>query len=191
MNFVIFDLETTGLSPNYHEIIQIAGVRISSGAGRRAQAEEFSTYVRPTGEIPEIISEITGIYDEHVADAPDAASGLAQFARFAEDATLVAHNGSRFDMRFIRAACVRHGLAMREVEFVDTLTLARSLWGYRGPHNLDAIAERLGISTEGRCRHSALGDVQILADAFLRMIEGRTAVDGSVALETIKLEFPL
>jgi DNA polymerase III epsilon subunit family exonuclease len=191
MSFVIFDLETTGLSPNYHEIIQIAGVRISSGAGRRAQAGEFSTYLRPTGAIPEIISEITGICDEHVADAPDAASGLAQFARFAGDATLVAHNGARFDMRFIRAACVRHGLAMREVEFVDTLTLARSLWGYGGPHHLDAIAARLGISTEGRCRHNALGDVQILASAFLRMIDRKTAADGTVILDTIKLEFPL
>ena len=187
MNFVIFDLETTGLSPNYHEIIQIAGVRISSGAGRCARAEEFSTYVRPTGAIPEIISEITGIYDEHVADATQ----LLYSAYFAQDATLVAHNGSRFDMRFIRVAGVRHGLAMREVEFVDTLTLARSLWGYRGPHNLDAIAERLGISTEGRCRHNALGDVQILADAFLRMVEAQSAADGAVALETIKLEFPL
>lgn len=190
MNFVIFDLETTGLSPNYHEIIQIAGVRISSGAGRRAQAEAFSTYVRPTRAIPGMISEITGIGDEHVADAPDAACGLARFARFARNATLVAHNGSRFDMRFIRAACVRHRMAMREVEFVDTLTLARSLWGHRGPHNLDAIAERLGISTDGRRRHDALGDVRILADAFSRMIEDKTAADGAVELEAVKLEFP-
>ncbi len=189
MNFVIFDLETTGLSPTYHEIIQIAGVRICGG--RLAEEEAFSTYVRPMRAIPPVISDITGIGAEDVADAPDAAEGLAMFSRFAGEATLVAHNGARFDMRFIRAACGRHGLPMREVEFVDSLALARTLWGYGGPHNLDAIAERLGISTEGRCRHDALGDVRILADAFLRMLEVRGGLDGAGELETVNMEFPL
>ena len=188
MNFVIFDLETTGLSPNAHEIIQIAGVRI---CGRRLVPEEtFSTYVRPQRAIPRIISEITGIENEDVAGAPEAAEGLVRFSRFAGDATLVAHNGARFDMRFIREACVRHRLPMREVAFVDSLAVARSLWGYGGPHHLDALAERLGISTEGRCRHDALGDVQILADAFLRMLKIKAEADGGVALETVNREFP-
>ena len=189
MNFVIFDLETTGLSPNYHEIIQIAGTWIREG--QLVREDTFSTYVRPQRAIPEVISEITGIRDEDVADAPDAVEGLAMFSLFAGDATLVAHNGGRFDMRFIRAACVRHGLPMREVEFVDSLAVARSLWGYGGPHNLDALAERLGIPTEGRSRHDASGDVQILADAFLRMIKIKAEEDGAEELETVKMEFPL
>ncbi len=189
MNFVIFDLETTGLSPNYHEIIQIAGTRIREG--RLVREDTFSTYVRPARAIPWVISEITGIGNEDVADAPDAAEGLAMFSRFAGDATLVAHNGGRFDMRFIRAACVRHGLPMREVTFVDSLAVARSLWGYGGPHNLDALAERLEISTEGRCRHDALGDVQILADAFLRMLKIKGGADKAAGLEAVKMEFPL
>ena len=189
MHFVIFDLETTGLSPNYHEIIQIAGTRICQG--RLLPEETFSTYVRPQRAIPEVISEITGIRDEDVAEAPDAAEGLAMFSRFAGDATLVAHNGGRFDMRFIRAACVRHGLPMREVEFVDSLAVARSLWGYVGPHNLDALADRMAIPTEGRCRHDALGDVRILADVFLRMLQQKSRAGGMIALESVKMEFPL
>ena len=68
MNLVIFDLETTGFSPRYHEIIQIAAIRICHG--QIVAADRFETYVRPQNAIPDEITELTGITDSDVSDAP-------------------------------------------------------------------------------------------------------------------------
>lgn len=167
MHLVIFDLETTGFSPRYHEIIQIAAVRMRHG---EVMAEDrFETFVRPQSGIPHFISQLTGITSSDVRDAPDVAPSLAAFSRFIGDATAVAHNGWRFDLGFIRECCRRHQLPTREIPFVDSLTLSRQLWGPTGSHGLDAIIARLGISEDGLRRHDARGDVGMLAEAVRRM----------------------
>ena len=167
MELVIFDLETTGFSPRYHEIIQIAAVRMRHG--EIIAGEHFETFVRPRNGIPEDISEMTGIMPCDVRDAPEPAPSVTAFSRFVGDATLVAHNGWRFDLSFIRECCQRHQLPMREVPFLDSLTLSRQLWRNETAHSLDAIIERLGISQEGLHRHNARDDVCILAEAVRSM----------------------
>jgi DNA polymerase-3 subunit epsilon len=167
MHLVIFDLETTGLSPAYHEIIQIAAVRMR--AGRILAEESFATFVRPTRPIPEEISGYTGITHADVKNAPRAATALLAFSRFVGDATLVAHNGGRFDLPFIRTACERHTLPVRPVDFIDSLAFSRQLWGGRGGHGLDDVMERLQLSVANVRRHDARGDVQILAEAVRQM----------------------
>jgi DNA polymerase III epsilon subunit family exonuclease len=167
MDIVIFDTETTGLSPSCHEIIQIAAVRMRGG--RILPEDSFASFIRPARRIPYFITDITGISDADVRDAPPAAEVLRAFSRFVGNATLLGHNARRFDMPFIREGCTRHNLPVREVRFVDSTDFSRKIWEGRGGHNLDAIMERLEISEHDAIRHTAHGDVAILAEAVLRM----------------------
>jgi DNA polymerase III alpha subunit (gram-positive type) len=163
MHLVVFDLETTGFSPRYHEIIQIAAIRMRHG--RVKSKERFETFVRPQKGIPAFISGLTGITDRDVCDAPEPPAALIAFSQFVGDATLVAHNGRRFDLPFVRECCLRHQLPLREIPFIDSITLSRQVWENERTHNLDAVTERLGLSAEGLRRHDARGDVWILAEA--------------------------
>ena len=107
-----------------------------------------------------------------MANAPAAAEALRAFSHFAGGGTtLVAHNGGRFDVPFIRESCLRHRLPVRETAFIDSCRLSRQLWGGRGGHGLDAVMGRLGLSTAGVRRHDARGDVDLLAQAVRRMWE--------------------
>lgn len=166
MLFVLFDLETTGFSPYQNEIIQIAAVRMRQG---EVEGEGFESFVRPERGVPRFISELTGVTEADVCDAPEPAPVLRAFSQFVGNATLVAHNGSRFDLGFIRETCRRHQLPMRQVPFLDSMTLSRRLWRQAPSHSLDAVMERLGLSGEGLRRHDARGDVRILAEAVRRM----------------------
>ncbi len=173
MDLVIFDLETTGLSPYTNDIIQIAGIRISRG--RILRSESFSTFVNPGHSISAFITNLTGITDAHVRSAPDIASALGDFSRFAGEDVLVAHNGHRFDMPFIREACSRGGLPTRPVRYTDSIYLSKRVWqGSRG-HGLDAVLARLGMGANGLRRHDARGDVGLLAEAVVRMWRTLTA----------------
>ncbi|RRJ98928.1 3'-5' exonuclease [Opitutaceae bacterium TAV4] len=175
MNLVIFDLETTGFSPRWNDIIQIAAVRLVDG---RISDETFSTYVSPRRPVPDHITELTGITDADVADAPETSEALRAFARFAagengrENTTLLAHNGHRFDMRFIAESCAQHGLPMRPVRFIDSIWLSKKCWPAESLHNLDVIVERLGIDpgATGHRRHDARADVHLLANAVRHML---------------------
>jgi DNA polymerase III subunit epsilon len=167
VDIVIFDIETTGFSHTWSEIIQIAAVRVRDGSVVRD--EEFSTFIRPFRRIPVFITEITGITNAEVQDAPPAVEALRAFSRFVGTSILLAHNARRFDMPFIRESCVRHNLPMRRVGFADSMDLSRKIWGASVGHGLDAIMERLQISEGAATRHTAPGDVAILADAVVRM----------------------
>lgn len=167
MDIVVFDLETTGLSPDYHEIIQVAGVRMRGGA--ILAEESFATYVKPRQSIPTFITEYTGIRNADVRGAPGVVEALRQFSTFAGNAMLIAHNGKRFDIPFIHASCTQNGLPVRTVPFVDSMAFSRKIWGGRGGHGLDAVMSRLRITMDGGRRHDARGDVQVLAEAVRRM----------------------
>lgn len=167
MELVIFDLETTGFSPRYHEIIQIAAVRMHHGKIKTKEC--FETFVRPKNPLPDEISELTGITYGDVCNAPEPSAALMAFSRFVGDATLVAHNGRCFDLPFVRECCLRHQLPMREVPFIDSLALSRLLWSSQRCHTMDAVIRRLRLSHEGLRRHDARGDVRILAEAVRHM----------------------
>jgi DNA polymerase III alpha subunit (gram-positive type) len=166
MDTVIFDLETTGFSHAWSEIIQIAAVRMEHGS--ILWTESFSSFVRPVRNIPPFITEITGIIDADVQWAPPLDEALTSFSRFVGTSTLLGHNARRFDMPFIRAICARHNLPMRTSPFVDSIDFSRQIWGSGAGHGLDAIRGRLEIP-EDAARHTAPGDVAILAEAVRRM----------------------
>jgi DNA polymerase III epsilon subunit family exonuclease len=167
MNTVIFDLETTGFSHTWSEIIQIAAIRMVDG--RILWNESFSSFVRPLQRIPPFISEITGITDVDVQTAPRFNEVMTSFSRFVGTSTLLGHNARRFDMPFISESCARHNLPVRRVRFVDSIDFSRQLWGSSAGHGLNAIMSRLEISDDADVRHTAPGDVAILAEAVLRM----------------------
>ncbi len=173
MNLIIFDLETTGLLPSQHEIIQIAAMKVKNGKWN--EGEYFDSYVRPENRIPSFITKLTGITQAQVADAPHPVDVLMAFSRFVgQDATLIAHNGIRFDMRFIAEHCKRHGIPVRETSALDSRDFSRKIWGGKGGHGLDAVLGRVGVSSKGVKRHDARVDVQLLAQAVQYMWERLT-----------------
>jgi DNA polymerase III epsilon subunit family exonuclease len=167
MTLVIFDLETTGFSPYANEIIQIAAIKMRAGC--LEEGIFFSTFVRPKERVPWYITNITGIKQDHVEDAPSVTEALKSFSHFVdEDATLIAHNAV-FDMGFIRESCARHSLPVREVKVMDSRDLSRKIWAGDVGHSLDDVMERLQLSANDMRRHDARGDVRILAEAVHRM----------------------
>lgn len=167
--FVIYDLETTGLSPDTDEVIQIAAVRLHAGC--LCLEETFSSFARPGFRIPAFIEDLTGIGDRDVRSAPRPGEVLCQFAAWAGDATLIAHNGRRFDSKFLEATCRRDGLPLREVESIDSIQMSKMLFGRtRGTgHSLDLVKSRLGLRESTLRRHDARGDVDILGRAVAEM----------------------
>ena len=136
---IVFDLETTGLSPRTCEIIEIAAILVSGGQ----QKESFHTYVKPSGPVPYEITKLTGITDDMVRDAPSQQEAVQAFFDFMGDRPLCAHNAN-FDVSFLRAACEKFGI---EKEFcsIDTVEMARVLLPHLKRHKLNIIAEDLGL----------------------------------------------
>lgn len=175
-DFVIYDLETTGLYPEVDEFIQIAAVRFRDG-GLSAQ-ETFHSYARPRRRISSFIESYTGITNQHVQDAPRSEEVLVEFARWAGDATLIAHNGRRFDSKFLAATCHRHSLPHRATEGIDSIDLSRMAFGKtRGTgHSMDHLVERLRLGGAHFQRHDARGDVEILGRA-VHLLRDRLELD--------------
>lgn len=175
-SFVIYDLETTGLDPEQDEFIQIAAMRFR--AGKLCQDETFMRYAKPRRRISPFIESYTGVGNDTVRDANRPEDVLCEFAAWAEDATLIAHNGLRFDSKFLVATCRRHGLASRETHGIDSIYMSKMLFGKaRGTgHSLDHLTSRLRIDTRGIRRHDAGGDVEILGQAVAGMWQ-RLALD--------------
>ncbi|HEX9857224.1 MAG TPA: 3'-5' exonuclease [Paracoccaceae bacterium] len=173
LTYVVFDTETTGLLPAQgDEIVQIAAVRIVNG--RRVEGEVFDTLVNPRRPIPAASTEVHGITQAMVAEAPGIEEVGRAFHKFAEGAVLIAHNAP-FDMAFLR----RHetGIGARfDNPIFDTVLLSAVVFGQAEPHSLDALAHRLGITIPQEVRHTAIGDTMATADAFLKllpMLQGR------------------
>ena len=161
---MVFDTETTGLSLS-DRIVQIAGLRI---AGGQLTGERFETLVNPGRAIPPASTRIHRITDGMVADAPDMTQALRRFHDFAEDAVLIAHNAP-FDMGLLRAAEAETGQHFPN-RVMDTVLLSAMIWGQGATHSLDAICARLHIALPAHLRHSAMGDAEATAQAYLRML---------------------
>jgi DNA polymerase III alpha subunit (gram-positive type) len=169
--FVIYDLETTGLYPDDDEFIQIAAVRYQGGC--LIAEDSFFSFARPRRPISSFIESYTGIGNRHVAGAPRPEEVLCRFSQWAGDATLIAHNGLRFDSKFLAATCQRHGLPAREVNCIDSIHISKMLFGKtRGTgHSLDHVKSRLGLHDTSLRRHDARGDVDILGRAVVSMCQ--------------------
>ncbi len=162
--FVVFDIETTGLSKETESITEIGAVKVVDGK----IIDRFSTFVNPERPIPAEITKLTGITNEMVADAPVITEILPKFLEFCQDAVLVAHNAN-FDTGFIRLNAERKcGIEVKNT-VLDTLELSRALLPELKKHKLDIICEKLGVSLEGH--HRAVNDAEATAEVFLKFID--------------------
>lgn len=151
-NYVIFDLETTGISPNYDEVIEISALKVKGGE----VVDEFNTLVNPGRKIPFGATKVNGITNAMVAEASMFSQVLAEFLDFAEGLVLVGHNIARFDMKFIWRDAEQYFGEIPQNNYVDTLQVARKHLPKMEHHRLVDLAEHYGISSEGA--HRALND---------------------------------
>ena len=163
--FTVFDTETTGLDPKRGDkIISIGSIRIVNG--RLLHDERFDQFVDPERSLPFESIKIHGIQPEMLKGQPSIDKVLPFFQQFAEDTVLVAHNAA-FDMRMLQINEAETGVKFIN-PVLDTLLLSAVVHPAQENHNLEAIAERLGISIVGR--HTALGDAIATGEIFIKLI---------------------
>ena len=140
-DYVVFDLETTGLDPKLSRIIEIGALKYRNNK----LVEELSILVNPGCPIPDIITAITGIDDDTVKDAISIEEALPKFIAFIEDLPLVAHN-SRFDLSFIEENILELGLPMIKNTNIDTVYLARKYIKNVYNHKLETLKDYFGLT---------------------------------------------
>lgn len=151
-DYVVFDLETTGIHPERDVIIEISAVRVCDGKA----AAEYSTLVNPKRHIPAAATSVNGITDDMVADAPEIKEAMAGFMDFIGDSILVGHNIHTFDMNFAYDAAWQVLGKELDNDYIDTLYMARYCLPGLGHYKLTDISEYFHINTEGA--HRALND---------------------------------
>jgi len=160
--FVVFDIETTGLSPCDNAIIEIGAVLYKDGR----ELDRFQTFVDPGTPIPYEITRLTGIADADVSGAPSQRDAVSSLLSFTGDRALIAHNAD-FDVGFIHEVCQRHGIAFDPC-YIDTLALSRAFLPGLKNHKLDTVAAHIG-NTESE-RHRAVADAEAAAHVWSFMI---------------------
>ncbi|MGN0637416.1 MAG: PolC-type DNA polymerase III [Huintestinicola sp.] len=158
-DYVVVDLETTGLSPENDRIIEIAAVRVINDA----VADTFSTLVDPHRHIDRYITEITGIDDNMVKGAPDIGEAMPRFLEFLGDMPILGHNVIRFDLRFLQA------VSDLEVFCVDTLDIANHMHTGSYGKSLTALCARFGVINDNA--HRALSDCLATHGVYQKMKE--------------------
>lgn len=151
--YVVFDVETTGLSAVYDKIIELAAVKMYKGN----VIDTFEAFINPGVPLSQLIINLTGITDNMLKDAPSEAAVIPKFKEFCEDAILVAHNAS-FDMGFINKAYEHVGLPEAHNPVIDTLELSRFLHPQLKSHRLNTLAKRYNVSLEQH--HRAVFDAE-------------------------------
>ena len=162
-SYVVFDIETTGFSPEKNKIIEIGAVKVVNGQ----ITDKFSTFVNPDVPIPFEIEQLTGINDNMVLSSPGIEVILPQFLEFCKDCALVAHNAS-FDVSFISWQAALQGLEF-EPTVLDTVAIARQLLPSLNRFKLDTVAKALNISLENH--HRAVDDAGATAEIFVKFVE--------------------
>lgn len=175
MRQIVLDTETTGLEPQQgHRIIEIGCVEL---VNRRLTGRHYHQYINPEREVDQGAIEVHGITNEFLADKPRFAAVASEFWEFIRGAELVIHNAA-FDVGFINCEFSRLDMPVvtSECAVLDTLALARQK--HPGQKNsLDALCKRYGVDNSHRDLHGALLDAEILADVYLLLTGGQTALE--------------
>ena len=162
--FVVFDIETTGLNSHTNKIIEIGAVKIKAGR----IIDRYSQLINPGKPIPDKITEMTGIKDELVINEPSMDQVIGKFVEFIGDAVLVAHNAP-FDMGFIKRDIKEYLNIDLENSVIDTLQMARDLFPDFKKYGLGDLNKSLGLALEKH--HRAVDDSQATANMFIIFLE--------------------
>ena len=154
-DYVVFDLETTGTSTSYDQVVEISAIKVKNST----IVDEYSTLVNPGMPIPIMASEVNGIYDDMVKDAPDFRKALGDFNDFVGDLPLVGHNIRKFDMIFICRDALKYFGKTIGNDYMDTLSIARAYLPRMGSYGLSVLARHYGIDSSGA--HRALNDCRM------------------------------
>ena len=150
-NYVVVDLETTGLDPQWDSIIEVAAIRVENGI----EICRYQSLVNPSFDIDSFITELTGITNEMLSDAPSLLDVLRDFVDFIDNNVIVAHNAN-FDVNFLYDKCSEFLDIEFSNDFVDTMRVSRRLYKDYPHHRLCDLVERFEI--EGDMEHRALSD---------------------------------
>ena len=151
-DYVVFDLETTGINPSADAIIEISALKVEN----KKVVDSFSTLVNPERSIPYRATAVNGITDRMVVDAPVIREVLPEFLTFTQSRVLVGHNIHTFDLKFINNAAGQLFGKTIENDYVDTLYMSRSCLPQLRHHKLVDLSAYFNISSEGA--HRAMND---------------------------------
>lgn len=161
--FIVVDIETTGLNPQIDKITEITAYKIN----RSEIVDTFKSFVNPEIEIPGGITALTGITNEMVRDADKSEVVLKTFLEFCGDAVIVAHN-AEFDLNFIK-----HNLDLIGIEYnptiIDTLALSRGLFPELKSFRLNEVCKALGVELQNH--HRAENDAEATVNVFIKLCE--------------------
>jgi len=162
--YVVFDVETTGLSSVYDTIIEIAGVKMKKGE----IIDRYESFANPHRPLPEKIIEITQITDDMLVNAPEVEEVLQEFYEWVGDSVLVAHN-AMFDIGFLNVGYEKINLPKVQNAVIDTLELARYLFPQLGNHRLNTLCNHLNVELVQH--HRAIYDAEATAYLFWKLID--------------------
>ncbi|MDR6997906.1 PolC-type DNA polymerase III [Neobacillus niacini] len=162
--FVVFDVETTGLSAVYDTIIELAAVKIRDGE----IIDRFESFANPHHRLSATTINLTGITDDMVENAPEVAEVIQKFHDWVDDAVLVAHNAS-FDMGFLNVGYKNIGLEKAKNPVIDTLELGRFLYPELKNHRLNTLTKKFDI--ELTQHHRAIFDAEATGYLLLKMLK--------------------
>lgn len=161
-NYVVVDIETTGLDPRFDEIIELAAIKYENNT----EVDRFQSLVKPEYGISEFITELTGITEDMLADAPSVSSVLPDFRAFTGNSIIIGHNVN-FDINFIYDFSAHQSLSPFTNDFVDTMRLSRRLYKDMPNHKLQSLVSYLGIGDT--VEHRALADCISTHQCYLKM----------------------
>ena len=175
-SFVCIDIETTGLSPLYDDIIEVSGIKVENGK----TVATFSETINIGRPLPPFITALTGITDKELAKSNSAENVLTRFCSFVGGDILLGHNVN-FDINLLYDKCLDKTGILFENDFVDTLKIGKRLLPHLKHHKLDDLAEYYNIPP--RTLHRALGDCEMTVNCYFKMLDD---IDNELTFYTAK-----
>lgn len=163
--YVVLDFETTGLSNKYDDIIEFGGVKVEDGM----VIDSFQTFINPKKNLSAFTTNLTGITNKDVMNAPILEQALHKIKSFIGDAVIVAHN-AEFDIGMLNASLIKIGQSPLTNPVIDTLSLARTIYPNLRKYTLGYICHMLNVEYNEEEAHRADYDARVTSEAFLHMI---------------------